>query len=105
MSDIIQNYNSIINQIKFYKKKFSKTSKNPKLIVVSKTFPNEKIEVIVNKGHRIFGENRVQEAIEKWPVLKSQYNDIELHLLGGLQSNKIKQALEIFDVIQTIDRE
>ena len=53
----------------------------------------------------MFGENRVQEAIEKWPELKSQYNDIELHLLGGLQSNKIKQALEIFDVIQTIDRE
>lgn len=75
-----------------------------RLIAVSKTKPTEMIADALQAGHRLFGENRVQEAIEKWPLLKQQYDDIELHLIGPLQSNKAKDAVKLFDVIQTIDR-
>ena len=75
-----------------------------KLIVVSKTQSEEKIEIVLKEGHRSFGENRVQEAHQKWPKLKENYNDIILHLIGPLQSNKTRQAFELFDVIQTLDR-
>ena len=74
------------------------------LVAVSKTQPDEKIEVVLKEGHRCFGENRVQEAHQKWPKLKENYNDIILHLIGPLQSNKTRQAFELFDVIQTLDR-
>tara|TARA_Y100000814_G_C12186963_1_gene353354 strand:+ start:46 stop:717 length:672 start_codon:yes stop_codon:yes gene_type:complete len=105
MSSISKNYKNIINEIKKYEKDFCKTSENVKLIAVSKTFPKENIEKIIRLGQRIFGENKVQEAALKWPQLKQQFNNIELHLIGGLQSNKVKLALDTFDVIQTIDRE
>ncbi len=105
MSEIINNYKKIINQIENYKKEFSRTARNPELIAVSKTFSSDKIQIIIDEGQRIFGENKVQEAQKKWTKLKSTNKGIELHLLGPLQSNKIKPALEIFDVIQTIDRE
>lgn len=75
-----------------------------KLIVVSKTQSEEKIEIVLKEGHRCFGENRVQEAHQKWPRLKENYSDIILHLIGPLQSNKTRQAFELFDVIQTLDR-
>lgn len=74
------------------------------LIAVSKTKPYAVIEEALNAGQRLFGENRVQEAAEKWPELRKRYNDIELHLIGPLQSNKAKDAVALFDVIQTIDR-
>ena len=74
------------------------------LIAVSKTQSNEKIEHILKEGHRSFGENRVQEAYGKWPILKKHYNGIELHLIGPLQTNKTRQAFDLFDVIQTLDR-
>ena len=105
MNQIVKNYRRIISQIERYNKEFSSTSQDPKLIAVSKTFPEEKIQLIINEGHRVFGENRVQEAIKKWPNLKKKNNNLELHLIGPLQSNKVKEAVEIFDVIQTIDRE
>jgi len=105
MREILKNYKTIIGQIKNYEKEFSKTSKNPKLIAVSKTFEANVVKIVLNLGHRIFGENKVQEALEKWPDLRKEFKNIELHLIGGLQSNKVKQALEIFDVIQTVDRE
>ena len=92
-------------QIERYNKEFSATSRNPKLIAVSKTFSEEKIQSVIDQGHYIFGENKVQEATEKWINLKKRNKKIELHLIGPLQSNKVKQALEVFDVIQTIDRE
>ena len=92
-------------QIERYNKEFSATSRNPKLIAVSKTFSEEKIQLVIDQGHHIFGENKVQEATEKWIDLKKRNKKIELHLIGPLQSNKVKQALEVFDVIQTIDRE
>ena len=75
-----------------------------KLIAVSKVQPNEKVEAVLKEGHRCFGENRVQEALEKWPSFKDNYENVELHLIGPLQTNKARQAFELFDVIQTVDR-
>ena len=74
------------------------------LIAVSKTQPDKKIEFVLKEGHRCFGENRVQEAYGKWPRFKEHYSDIELHLIGPLQSNKTRLAFDLFDVIQTLDR-
>ena len=75
-----------------------------KLIAVSKVQPNEKIEIILKEGHRCFGENRVQEAFSKWPSFQNNYDNIELHLIGPLQTNKARQAFDLFNVIQTLDR-
>jgi len=74
------------------------------LICVSKTFPAEDIRVTLELGERHFGENRVQEAEEKWPGLRADYPDVELNLIGPLQSNKAREAVALFDVIQTVDR-
>jgi len=74
------------------------------LIAVSKTHPVEKIEPLLDAGHRVFGENRVQEAQAKWPELRERYDDIELHLIGQLQSNKAEDAAATFDVIHSLDR-
>jgi PLP dependent protein len=75
-----------------------------RLIAVSKTFESPAILPILTAGHRRFGENRVQEAKAKWPELKAQFPDVELHLIGPLQSNKAEEAVELFDVIHSIDR-
>ena len=83
----------------------SRLPKWPELIAVSKNQPVEKIRQAVDCGQRIFGENRVQEAAEKFPALRAEFPDIELHLIGPLQTNKVRDALKIFDVIQTLDRE
>lgn len=74
------------------------------LVAVSKTFGADTITPVIGAGQRIFGENRVQEAQGKWPALKQQWPGIELHLIGPLQSNKVRDAVKLFDVIQTIDR-
>ena len=74
------------------------------LIAVSKFQPVEKIEALLAAGHRTFGENRVQEAEEKFPSLREKYPDLKLHFIGHLQTNKAKDAVRIFDVIETIDR-
>jgi pyridoxal phosphate enzyme (YggS family) len=76
-----------------------------RLIVVSKTFGAPEITPVLAAGQRIFGENRVQEAKAKWPALKAEFPTIELHLIGPLQSNKAKEAVELFDAIHSIDRE
>ncbi|MGX1198155.1 YggS family pyridoxal phosphate-dependent enzyme [Parvibaculum sp. MBR-TMA-1.3b-4.2] len=75
------------------------------LIAVSKTFDAEAILPVLEAGQRVFGENRVQEAQGKWPALKEHFADIELHLIGPLQTNKVKEALTLFDVMHTLDRE
>jgi len=75
------------------------------LIAVSKTYDGDAIRPVLDAGCRIFGENRVQEAQGKWPDLRNAYSDIELHLIGPLQSNKAGDAVALFDAIQTIDRE
>jgi PLP dependent protein len=105
MLEIITNYNKIINQISVSEKKHKDIEYKAKLIAVSKTFESKKIIPLLDIGHKIFGENRVQEAYEKWMPLKKIYTSIELHLIGPLQSNKVNQALEVFDCIQTLDRE
>jgi pyridoxal phosphate enzyme (YggS family) len=74
------------------------------LVAVSKTYDEEAILPVIGAGQRVFGENRVQEAKTKWPPLKSRYPDLELHLIGPLQSNKTKEAVELFDAIHTVDR-
>ena len=74
------------------------------LCAVSKTFPADAIEPVIALGQKIFGENRVQEAEGKWPDLKAGHADIELHLIGPLQTNKPRNAVALFDVIQTLDR-
>ena len=74
------------------------------LIAVSKVQPNERVAAVLDEGHRIFGENRVQEAAGKWPAFRERYDGIELHLLGPLQTNKARQAMELFQVIHSVDR-
>ncbi len=74
------------------------------LIAVSKVQPNERVEAILKEDHRSFGENRVQEAAGKWPAFREAYDGVDLHLIGPLQSNKARQAFELFDVIHTLDR-
>jgi pyridoxal phosphate enzyme (YggS family) len=74
------------------------------LVAVSKTFPVEAIEPVLAAGQRVFGENYVQEAKAKWPTLRERFSDVELHMIGPLQSNKAKEAVELFDVIHTLDR-
>ena len=107
MNKILSNYDEILKQIRFCVKNLDGKYCETKLIAVSKQFPKEIIQLLVNKGHTIFGENKVQEAQSKWIDLKRENSEknIELHLIGPLQSNKANLALDIFDVIQTVDRE
>ncbi len=74
------------------------------LIAVSKTFAAEAVLPVLEAGHRVFGENYVQEAAGKWPSLRERFQGVELHLIGPLQSNKAREAVALFDVIQTLDR-
>ena len=74
------------------------------LIAVSKVQPDERVRAVLNEGHRTFGENRVQEASAKWPGFRQDFDGIEIHLIGPLQTNKARQAMELFDSIHTVDR-
>lgn len=74
------------------------------LVAVGKTFPADHMLPALNAGQRAFGENRVQEAEEKWPALRDRFPDLRLHLIGPLQSNKVRKAVDVFDVIETVDR-
>jgi pyridoxal phosphate enzyme (YggS family) len=75
------------------------------LVAVSKTMQAEQIRPVLAAGHRVFGENRVQEAQGKWPGLRAEFLGVELHLIGPLQTNKVREALALFDVIETLDRD
>ena len=75
------------------------------LVAVSKTHGTDRVRELLDAGQRVFGENRVQEAEEKFPALKAEYPDLELHLIGPLQTNKAREAVALFDVIQSVDRE
>ena len=96
--------NEIKNRIQKAEIEFSRKPGEVKLIAVSKVQPNERIEVVLEQGHRVFGENRVQEAQSKWPAFKEKYEDVELHIIGPLQTNKTRVAMEIADSIHTLDR-
>jgi len=77
---------------------------NTELLAVSKVQPNEKVLNVLEQGHRIFGENKVQEAHSKWPMFRENFPNVKVHLIGPLQSNKVKQAVGLFDAIHTLDR-
>ena len=77
---------------------------NTQLLAVSKVQPNEKVLNVLKQGHRIFGENKVQEAHSKWPIFRENFPNVKVHLIGPLQSNKVKQAVGLFDAIHTLDR-
>lgn len=74
------------------------------LIAVSKVQPDARVEAVLAQGHRVFGENRVQEAAGKWPDFRARFSGVDLHLIGPLQTNKTRQAMELFDTIHTLDR-
>ena len=74
------------------------------LIAVSKVQPDARVRAVLEAGHRVFGENRVQEAAGKWPGFRDTFGPVELHLLGPLQTNKARQAMELFDIIHSVDR-
>ena len=83
---------------------FGRDPSSVTLVAVSKTFPAEDVEPVLAAGQRVFGENYVQEAKAKWPHLRERYPDVELHLIGPLQSNKAREAVQLFDMIHTLDR-
>ena len=85
-------------------KKAGRSPASVTLVAVSKFQSPEKIQELLDQGHRVFGENRVQEAEKKFPALREKYPDIELHFIGHLQTNKVSDAVRIFDVIETVDR-
>ena len=102
MHNSVQKYKDIISAIDI-KKKEQKINSKPKIIAVSKTFKIEKILPLIDYGHLDYGENKVQEAIDKWSEIKLKNHDLKLHLIGKLQTNKVKQAIKIFDFIHSLD--
>ena len=96
-------HKTIINLLKIKEEINLKDLKDIKIIAVSKTFNEEKILPLINHGHLDFGENKVQEALSKWINIKKKYNEIKLHMIGKLQSNKVKHAVKIFDYIHSLD--
>ncbi len=105
MGDAVANLRKIEARIASSQTKAGREPGSTILVVVSKTFEAQDIEPVLASGHRVFGENRVQEAAGKWPQLRKAHPGIELHLIGPLQSNKAAEAVALFDVIETVDRE
>jgi pyridoxal phosphate enzyme (YggS family) len=102
MHESVKKYNNIVNSIE----RELEGQKNiifPKIIAVSKTFKLERIIPLIEHGHLDYGENKVQEALDKWSEIKKKNPKIKLHLIGGLQTNKVKFALRIFDYIHSVD--
>ena len=99
MHNSINNLISIQNELKSK----SKNDLIPEIIAVSKTFSIEKIKPLIDHGHLHFGENKVQEALEKWKNIKEQFSQIKLHMVGKLQTNKVKFAVQLFDYIHSVD--
>jgi len=100
----VKNLLKIKSNVKIKLSEINKSSESPKIIAVSKTFKINHIEPLINYGHLDYGENKVQEAYEKWSEIKKNKN-IKLHLIGGLQSNKVKIAVKLFDYIHSLDSE
>jgi len=96
---------SVINsKIEHAEKSSGRAIGSTQLIAVSKVQPNERVLNVLEQGHKIFGENKVQESLSKWPMFRENFSNIKVHLIGPLQSNKVKQAVELFDAIHTLDR-
>lgn len=105
MSDSVANLHEVKERIAAAGKAAGRAPGSTRLVAVTKTFGAEAVRPVLEAGHRAFGENRVQEAQAKWPALKEAFPDVELHLIGPLQSNKAADAVALFDVIETVDRE
>ena len=101
---VSQNLGDILARIEAARKAAIRPAPATRLVAVSKTVDEAGIREALEAGQRLFGENRVQEAMAKFPALKNEYPDLELHLIGPLQTNKVKEAAALFDVIQTLDR-
>ncbi len=105
MDDIFANRHNLLKTIeKCHEESFYSSKSLPKLVAISKQQPDYKIKNALKAGHRVFGENKVQDAIKRWSSLLDINVDIELHYIGHLQTNKVKKALNFFDVIHTLDR-
>jgi pyridoxal phosphate enzyme (YggS family) len=104
MHDVIKSYKEVISAIE-HRLKDQNITTQPKVIAVSKTFSLDKILPLIDYGHLDYGENKVQEAIEKWTNIKLTKKELKLHLIGKLQTNKVKQAIKIFDYIHSVDSE
>lgn len=100
-----ENLESIRQNIEKAARQSGRKPESIKLVAVSKTQPEHKIREALEAGHRLFGENRVQEAQTRWAAIKPLYPDLKLHLIGPLQTNKVKDAITLFDMIETVDRE
>ncbi len=105
MSDAASRRAAITARLARAQQRFGPPPARVTLVAVSKTVPAEAIRPFLDAGQRVFGENRVQEAAAKWPGLRASYDGIELHLLGPLQTNKVREAVALFDVIETLDRD
>src|SRR3954467_8670668 len=105
MSDVVARLHAVRAEIVRAARDFERDPASVTLVAVSKTFPAEAIEPVLAAGQRVFGENYVQEAKTKWAPLRERYRDVELHLIGPLQSNKARDAVQWFDAIHTLDRE
>ncbi|WP_311031107.1 YggS family pyridoxal phosphate-dependent enzyme [Mesorhizobium koreense] len=105
MTDKVARLNAVKENIARAEADARRAAGSVTLVAVSKTFAADAIRPVIETGQRVFGENRVQEAQSKWPGLKAEQPDIELHLIGPLQSNKAKEAVALFDAIETVDRE
>ena len=103
MHKTVQNLFNIKNQIKSKINELKYNNYDPKIIAVSKTFPISHIMPLIESGHTHFGENKVQEALEKWSEIKEKNKNLKLHMVGKLQTNKVKFALKIFDFIHSLD--
>ena len=93
----------VVNRLISIQREIQTKSSSAEVIAVSKTFPMSKILPLINHGHKHFGENKVQEAMEKWISVKEDFVDLKLHLIGKLQTNKVKHALPLFDYIHSLD--
>ena len=103
-TDALGNLENILSNLEVVLKEIGRDPRSVSVVAVSKTHVADNIRPVLVSGHRVFGENRVQEARGKWAELKQEFPDVRIHLIGPLQSNKVRQALEIFDVIETLDR-
>ena len=94
----------ILDRIRKEEARVGRAPGSVRLVAVSKVQPVERVVAVLDEGHRLFGENKVQEAAGKWPDLRERFPDVELHLIGPLQTNKARQAMGLFDAIETLDR-
>ena len=105
MDDVAGRLEAVRERIAAAEREAGREAGSVTLVAVSKTFDREHILPAIHAGQRVFGENRVKEAAQKWPAIRADYPDIELHLIGPLQSNKAREAVALFDVIETVDRD